>query len=107
MMKKFLIILGLIVIVTGGFASGSIEDGSHWLPVEGTASNHIITDGRNYSISIDEIAAVQLYTSISAAIFLKGNDRPLYIQFGSKEETQNFIAEVYKRMAAIQIPKVK
>ena len=106
-MKKLLIVLALLVVVTGVFASGASENGSHWLPAEGVTGSFIISDGQTYSIAIDQIAAVQLYSDTMVSVFLKGNDRSMTIMFETRDESQKFIAEVYKRMASIRVPKVK
>jgi hypothetical protein len=105
-MKRFLII-GFLLLAFNVFAGGSIEANTQWLPAEGNAGNYIITDGINYTIVIDQVASIQLSTSMSVYVFLKGNDRPMVIIFSTEDQTKKFMDEISRRMIAIQTQKVK
>jgi hypothetical protein len=102
MMKKLMIVCFFILLASAVFAAPS-HPTARPIPAEGVAGNHIITDGYNYFVLVDDVEFISDGGYAGRVIvFFKYRNDGLPIYFQTTEDAEFFVAEVAKRMAIIQ-----
>jgi hypothetical protein len=101
-MKKLLII-GIFVLIAGVAFAAPVHPTSRPIPAEGSAGNHIITDGYNYFVLVDDVQFIAPSgVGGRVVIYFKHRVDGLYIYFQTAEDAETFVAEVAKRVVVVQ-----